>query len=130
MRSQVVKTQPPIATTATIVTIGATALMMVRASIFQILSCLVSAQPVDLVGELRRLAVGVGRDAFQHRNAILQPAYLVGELGIVVRQQGDFSISVRGGSMNRAAPFILHRIAVLGAQPGGDRKSTRLNSSH
>src|SRR3546814_13159722 len=74
----------------------------------QILSCL-SAQPVDLVGELRRLAVGVGRDAFQHRNAILQPAYLVGELGIVVRQQGDFSISVRGGSMNRAAPISEER---------------------
>src|SRR3546814_16036196 len=53
-------------------------------------------------------------------NAILQPAYLVGESGIIVGQQGDFSISVGGGSMNRAAPFILHRIAVLRAQPGGD----------
>src|SRR3546814_13984539 len=102
---------------------GAMALMMVRASSFQILSCLVSAQPVDRVGELRRLAVGVGRDAFQHRNAILQPAYLVGESGIIVGQQGDFSISVGGGSMNRAAPFILHRIAVLRAQPGGDHPS-------
>eukprot|EP01137_Pigoraptor_chileana_P014140 Opistho-2@68417 len=61
-----------------------------------------------------------GRDAFEHRNPLFQPADLPRQLGVVIGQQGDFSISVGVGSMNRAAPFILNGIAVLGADPRGE----------
>src|SRR5690606_11728342 len=82
-----------------------------------ILSKQVLAQPFDLVGELGRAAVRFGCDPLEHRNPVFEPRYLVGELGIIAFKKRDFSISVGGGSMNRAAPFILDRIAVFRAHP-------------
>ena len=48
------------------------------------MSSILLAQTVDLVGELRGLAVIVGRDAFEHRDAFLEPADLADEIEWII----------------------------------------------
>src|SRR3990167_6338729 len=72
------------------------------------------AQPVAFIGD----------DAFDPREAILHRTQFGAQLGIFLADQLDaFHRFVAGLGIDRLAPAVFERIAVLDAQPGGENPS-------